>query len=145
MQDAAIMLRCRYGQTVAAGQEGDIMFVPQRPYMVLGSLREQVLYPTWATSGPHQQHEGSEHADRCVLCHLMQVTMCQLLIAASARHGALERKTTIQSLSCFTQLFVTNHVPQFALSEQHTFRVKTINLSSQEWLQQCKTNLFCRQ
>ena len=41
---------CRYGQTVAAGQEGDIMFVPQRPYMVLGSLREQVLYPTWATS-----------------------------------------------------------------------------------------------
>ena len=45
----AVILGCRYGQTVAAGQEGDIMFVPQRPYMVLGSLREQVLYPTWAT------------------------------------------------------------------------------------------------
>ena len=44
-----VKLGRRYGQTVAAGQEGDIMFVPQRPYMVLGSLREQVLYPTWAT------------------------------------------------------------------------------------------------
>ena len=56
----------RYGQTVAAGQEGDIMFVPQRPYMVLGSLREQVLYPTWATSDPHQLPEGSDHTDRFV-------------------------------------------------------------------------------
>lgn len=51
---STVQLLCRYGQTVAAGQAGDIMFVPQRPYMVLGSLREQVLYPTWATSDPSQ-------------------------------------------------------------------------------------------
>lgn len=31
-----------------------LFFVPQRPYMVLGTLREQLLYPTWTTvvSGP---------------------------------------------------------------------------------------------
>lgn len=52
----------RYGQTVAAGQDGDIMFVPQRPYMVLGSLREQVLYPTWATSSPITPKDDADDA-----------------------------------------------------------------------------------
>jgi hypothetical protein len=28
--------------------QGDIFFVPQRPYVVLGTLRDQMLYPTWA-------------------------------------------------------------------------------------------------
>lgn len=27
---------------------GDVFFVPQRPYVVLGTLRDQLLYPTWA-------------------------------------------------------------------------------------------------
>lgn len=25
-----------------------VFFLPQRPYMVLGTLRQQLLYPTWA-------------------------------------------------------------------------------------------------
>jgi ABC-type uncharacterized transport system fused permease/ATPase subunit len=28
--------------------QGEIFFVPQRPYVVLGTLRDQLLYPTWA-------------------------------------------------------------------------------------------------
>ena len=88
------MLCCRYGQTVAAGQEGDIMFVPQKPYMVLGSLREQVLYPTWATSDSHQQSEGSEHADRCVPPHHLQC-MSRILTAVPARCLVKEQREQV--------------------------------------------------
>jgi ABC-type uncharacterized transport system fused permease/ATPase subunit len=27
---------------------GKLFFLPQRPYMVLGTLRQQLLYPTWS-------------------------------------------------------------------------------------------------
>ncbi|KAM3347997.1 hypothetical protein ACQJBY_021732 [Aegilops geniculata] len=34
-------------------RDNGIFFVPQRPYMVLGTLRQQLLYPTW-TANIHQ-------------------------------------------------------------------------------------------
>lgn len=38
----------RFGAPVGnQTQDGNIMFVPQKPYLVLGSLRDQLLYPTW--------------------------------------------------------------------------------------------------
>lgn len=32
---------------VVTGGSGGVLFLPQKPYMVLGSLRDQLLYPTW--------------------------------------------------------------------------------------------------
>ncbi|CAI5984067.1 unnamed protein product [Closterium sp. NIES-64] len=39
---------------------GAVFFVPQRPYMVLGSLRQQLLYPTWSEL---EEGEGTGRAD----------------------------------------------------------------------------------
>lgn len=33
-----------------------IFFLPQRPYMVLGTLRQQLLYPTWAEGAATSSH-----------------------------------------------------------------------------------------
>ncbi|CAN6444587.1 unnamed protein product [Victoria cruziana] len=38
----------------------DIFFLPQRPYMVLGTLRQQLLYPTWRDEAiPNMDHSQS--------------------------------------------------------------------------------------
>jgi len=42
----------------------DVFFVPQRPYMVLGSLRRQLLYPTWAEDGAGTAAAGKERPAR---------------------------------------------------------------------------------
>lgn len=36
---------------VVTGGSGGVLFLPQKPYMVLGSLRDQLLYPTWTRRG----------------------------------------------------------------------------------------------
>jgi hypothetical protein len=42
---------------VVTGGSGGVLFLPQKPYMVLGSLRDQLLYPTWTRRG--LEAEGS--------------------------------------------------------------------------------------
>ena len=47
MRALAGLWRVGSGRVAMHVTEGDVMFLPQRPYMVVGSLREQLLYPKW--------------------------------------------------------------------------------------------------
>jgi len=65
----------------------DIFFLPQRPYMVLGSLRSQLLYPIWTEDGnaPSGEHESSPPrasdcpADDAIVTTLVRVGLGGLL------------------------------------------------------------------
>jgi len=41
-------------------RDNGIFFVPQRPYMVLGTLRQQLLYPTWSEDVHHSPNNDAE-------------------------------------------------------------------------------------
>ena len=41
-------------------RDNGIFFVPQRPYMVLGTLRQQLLYPTWSEDVHHLPNNDAE-------------------------------------------------------------------------------------
>ncbi|KAL6783973.1 hypothetical protein ACKKBG_A04255 [Auxenochlorella protothecoides x Auxenochlorella symbiontica] len=54
LRAVAGLWRSGSGTICCPARGSGLFFVPQRPYMVLGTLREQLLYPTWTTvvSGP---------------------------------------------------------------------------------------------
>jgi ABC-type uncharacterized transport system fused permease/ATPase subunit len=38
----------------------DVFFLPQKPYLILGTLRQQLLYPVWSTGAPAGASGGDE-------------------------------------------------------------------------------------
>jgi ABC-type uncharacterized transport system fused permease/ATPase subunit len=49
---------------VDSSRRGSIFFLPQKPYMVLGTLRQQLLYPTWNDFSTTQEPSDSKG-----ICH----------------------------------------------------------------------------
>ncbi|EFJ22548.1 ATP-binding cassette transporter, subfamily D, member 3, SmABCD3, partial [Selaginella moellendorffii] len=59
--------------TIARNAAMDVFFVPQKPYMTLGTLRQQLLYPTWSTDGEKKHDHGSENFGLLLLVNLSEV------------------------------------------------------------------------
>ena len=66
----------------------DVFFVPQRPYMVLGSLRRQLLYPTWTEAA--EAAEAAEERPRPSDADLQAVLSRVRLGALLEREGGLD-------------------------------------------------------
>ncbi|XP_024515151.1 ABC transporter D family member 2, chloroplastic [Selaginella moellendorffii] len=65
--------------TIARNSTMDVFFVPQKPYMTLGTLRQQLLYPTWSTDGEKKHDQESKHSDTDLMEVLRRVKLEQLL------------------------------------------------------------------
>ncbi|EFJ12952.1 ATP-binding cassette transporter, subfamily D, member 6, SmABCD6 [Selaginella moellendorffii] len=73
-QDIVLAGLWKSGQgTIARNAAMDVFFVPQKPYMTLGTLRQQLLYPTWSTDGEKKHDHGSENFGLLLHVNLSEV------------------------------------------------------------------------
>ena len=99
--------------TIVRPQQEDLLFLPQRPYLILGSLRQQLLYPHDAGS--------NEISDEQLLQALVHVNLSEL----PDRFGFDTVTNWSQTLSmgeqqrlAFARLFLTQ--PQYAMLDEAT-------------------------
>lgn len=60
-------------------RKSSIFFLPQKPYMVLGTLRQQLLYPTWA-DGLVSVSDSASEKSMCFLVsfpHILFIILIQ--------------------------------------------------------------------
>ncbi|XP_009146314.1 ABC transporter D family member 2, chloroplastic [Brassica rapa] len=72
---------------------GDVLFLPQRPYMVLGTLRQQLLYPAWTTTtmdGGSERDDGMDELKKPTTDDLMRTLKNVRLGHIVDRFGGLD-------------------------------------------------------
>ena len=88
------------------------MFLPQRPYMILGSLREQLLYPNGDSAIPEQELESVLH----------QVNLPELLSKVGGFDAELDWSSVLsigeQQRLAFARLLLNR--PRYALLDEAT-------------------------
>lgn len=48
------------GDSTGRRNSEGVIFLPQKPYMVLGSLRQQLLYPTWTEDSDNLSDDAKQ-------------------------------------------------------------------------------------
>lgn len=118
-------------------QQPHLFFVPQKPYLVLGSLRRNVLYPTWASGGDPETPEiaeksgssefGNAPSDAEIISVLKSVGLGSLLTRSEKCESILDDATIdwSQTLSlgeqqrlAFSRLLLAK--PKLALLDEST-------------------------
>ncbi|MDB9529361.1 ABC transporter ATP-binding protein/permease [Oscillatoria sp. CS-180] len=149
--------------TITAPTPSDMMFLPQRPYLIQGSLRQQLLYPAGAVSpsqvvskdplsnrnsGDRAQESArnvSQISDDVMIAVLKQVNLTELLERWGGLDGGIEEIQTLsggeQQRLAFARLLLKS--PHYALLDEAT---SALDLSNEaqlyEALQSTKTTFI---
>jgi len=107
-----------------------VFFVPQRPYMVLGSLREQLLYPTWTECMLEDDTLCTPlPSDATLAAVLEEVRLSKLLDMEGGLNSAVDWSSTLslgeQQRLAFARLLLAK--PQLALLDESTSALDTDN------------------
>jgi len=108
------------GRVTRVTSPGEVLFLPQRPYMQLGSLRDQLLYP-------HGQAMAESHPERYTKQELLAALAAVGLghVASEARGGLERTRRWTEELSLGEQqrigiARVWLHRPRFAILDEAT-------------------------
>eukprot|EP00252_Welwitschia_mirabilis_P027815 TRINITY_DN9683_c0_g1_i2.p1 TRINITY_DN9683_c0_g1~~TRINITY_DN9683_c0_g1_i2.p1 ORF type:complete len:695 (+),score=121.01 TRINITY_DN9683_c0_g1_i2:177-2261(+) len=126
-----------------------ILFLPQKPYMVLGTLRQQLLYPTWTENSchnddssssfpfsiqlPHSKDSSSKRIDKPTeeaMVHILEkVSLGHLLTRFNGLDSSVEWSNVLslgeQQRLAFARLLLAR--PKLALLDESTSALDEVN------------------
>ncbi|MEL6489628.1 MAG: ATP-binding cassette domain-containing protein [Cyanobacteria bacterium J06634_6] len=115
------------GQGTIGYPQHDILFLPQQPYMTLGTLRQQLLYPTY---GPSQSLDNAV-SDEILLSTLENVQLSHLIELDQIQDWSGQLSTGEQQRLAFARLLIKQ--PAYAILDEST---SALSLQQEEALYQ---------